>query len=63
MVDIASWCAGYNWNQNCCKCIAAHESGGNSHAVKPNYNGTLFVGILPIPPSYWPACNNGNPPC
>jgi hypothetical protein len=31
-VDIAAWCSKYTgWDQSCCKCIAAHESGGNAH--------------------------------
>lgn len=32
IVDIAAWCSKYTgWDQSCCKCIAAHESGGNAH--------------------------------
>ena len=45
MVDIATWCSKYTWNQNCCKCIVSHESGGNAHAVNYNANGSSDVGL------------------
>lgn len=46
--DIATWCAKHSWNQNCCKCIVSHESGGNAHAVNHNTNGSDDVGLWQI---------------
>jgi hypothetical protein len=48
MEDIATWCAKYSWNQNCCKCIVSHESGGNAHALNYNTNASTDVGLWQI---------------
>lgn len=48
MQDIATWCAKYSWNQNCCKCVVSHESGGNAHALNYNSNGSTDVGLWQI---------------
>ena len=48
VVDIATWCAKYSWNQNCCKCIVSHESSGNANAMNYNTDHTTDVGIWQI---------------
>ncbi len=61
--DIASWCSKYNWNQNCCKCIVSHESGGNANAMNYNTNGTFDVGLFQINHINWAGCSGGSAPC
>ncbi len=63
MADIGEWCGKYGWNQACCRCIVSHESGGNSHAMLFNTNGSYDVGFWQINDFNWNACNGGNPPC
>ena len=46
-VDVSEWCAKYNWNQNCCKCIILHETGGNANAMNYSNNGSTYIGL------YW----------
>jgi hypothetical protein len=48
ILDSATWCAKYSWNQNCCKCIIAHESSGNAHNVNFNTDKTTDVGLWQI---------------
>jgi hypothetical protein len=48
VLDIATWCSKHTWNQNCCKCIVSHESGGNAHVVTYNTNGSSDVGLWKI---------------
>ena len=48
MVDIASWCSKYSWNQACCKCIVSHESGGNANALNYNSNASTDAGLWQI---------------
>lgn len=48
MQDIATWCSKYSWNQNCCKCIVSHESGGNANALNYNTNASTDVGLWQI---------------
>lgn len=48
VVDIATWCAKYSWNQNCCKCIVSHESSGNAHAQCHNTNNSDDIGVWQI---------------
>jgi|688.fasta_scaffold1206719_1 hypothetical protein len=48
VLDIAAWCAKYSWNQNCCKCIVSHESGGNANALNYNSNASTDVGLWQI---------------
>lgn len=63
-VDIDSWCSQYDgWSQECCQCIAQHESGGDSHACNANTNGSIDVGLWQINSSNWSSCSGGNPPC
>jgi hypothetical protein len=62
MQDIACWCQQYSWNQNCCKCIVSHESGGNANAMNYNPNSTFDVGLFQINQAHW-GCNGGNHPC
>ena len=63
MADITGWCAKYNWNQACCKCIVSHESGGNAHAMLYNTNNTYDVGFWQINQVNWGQCNGGSAPC
>lgn len=60
--DIATWCAKYNWNQKCCKCIIAHGSGGNANYMEFN-SGFTTLGMWAISMGYWGSCNGGKPPC
>jgi len=48
ILDINAWCAKYNWNQACCKCIVSHESSGNSNSMNYNTNNTFDVGLWQI---------------
>ena len=48
LLDIATWCAKYQWNQNCCKCIVSHQSAGNQNALTHNPNGSTDVGLWQI---------------
>ena len=61
--DISGWCAKYGWDQNCCRCIVSHESGGNANAMLFNTNGSYDVGFWQINDFNWGQCNGGNPPC
>ena len=51
------------WSQTCCRCIADHESGDNSHAANYNTNGTFDIGFWQINDIHWGACNDGSAPC
>ena len=31
ILDLSAWCAAYNWDQYCCKCIFSRLSGGNAN--------------------------------
>jgi hypothetical protein len=59
MEDITAWCAKYNWDQSCCKCIVSHESGGNAHQMNYNINGSTDVGLWQINNINWGSCSNG----
>lgn len=48
IVNISVWCARYSWNQNCCKCIVSHESGGNANAMSYRSYGAFSVGLMQI---------------
>eukprot|EP01034_Spumella_vulgaris_P031357 gene31357-38733_t len=62
--DITHWCAQYSgWNQAQCQCIMKHESGGNSHAMNGNSNGSMDVGLWQINTMNWGQCNGGAAPC
>jgi hypothetical protein len=63
MQDIGAWCAKYNWNQACCKCIVSHQSGGNANALFYNPNGSVNVGLWQINGANWYPCNEGRAPC
>ena len=65
IVDIALWCSKYTWDQNCCKCIVSHESGGNSNYLHyNNFNGSYDLGLFTINSMAWNNCNSGrDPPC
>jgi hypothetical protein len=63
VVDIATWCSKYSWNQACCKCIVSHESGGNAHALNYNTNGSTDVGLWQINTVNWGQCSGGHAPC
>lgn len=65
IVDIATWCAKYTWDQNCCKCIVSHESNGNANYLfYHNFNGSYDLGLFTINSGFWNNCNSGrNPPC
>jgi hypothetical protein len=63
MVDIPTYCSKHTWNQSCCKCIASHESGGNSNAMNYNTNNSFDVGLFQINSINWPGCNSGHAPC
>ncbi|KAJ3451102.1 lysozyme-like protein [Anaeramoeba flamelloides] len=63
-VDISSWCSKYSgWSQECCKCIAEHESSGNIHACNKNTDASIDVGLWQINSRNWDACNGGKAPC
>jgi len=63
-VDINSICSQYSgWDQQCCRCIVSHESGGNAHAVNQNSGGSLDVGVFQINSANWGACSGGQAPC
>jgi len=62
-VDIAAQCARGPWNQACCECIIRHESGGNSHALNENSNGSFDVGLWQVNSMNWGVCNGGHAPC
>ncbi len=63
-VDVNHWCAQYSgWNQNCCRCIMSHESGGNGHAANYNRDGTFDVGMFQINKRNWASCSGGHAPC
>jgi len=64
---IANVCAGYSWNQACCKCIVSKESGGNLNAVGQNSGVSASykydVGLFQVNSFNWNACNGGAAPC
>ncbi|KRX00650.1 Lysozyme-like domain [Pseudocohnilembus persalinus] len=62
-LDINNWCAQHDWDQQCCQCIVQHESGGNSHAMNENTDGSYDVGLWQINDYNWGVCNSGNIPC
>jgi hypothetical protein len=64
VVDIANWCAKFNWNQKCCQCIVTKESEGNANAV--HRSGSSYnVGLWQINSVNWAQCNGDSraPPC
>jgi hypothetical protein len=63
MQDISAMCAKYSWDQNCCKCIVSHESGGNAHALNYNSNGSTDAGLWQINNVNWGQCSEGKAPC
>jgi len=63
VVDTAYWCAQYNWDQTCCKCIADAESKGNANAINYNVDKSYDVGLWQINSRNWAQCNGGKAPC
>ena len=46
--DIATWCAKYTWNQNCCKCIVSKLSAGNANFITHLPNGSVNAGLWQV---------------
>ncbi len=64
MQDMSFWCSKYNWNQNCCKCIMSHESGGNANTMSwMTTTNNFYIGLFLIDPGVWGKCSSGKPPC
>jgi len=62
--DVPTACAQFTgWDQECCRCIVRHESGGNLNAVNENSGGSYDVGLWQINSGNWAACAGGATPC
>ena len=62
--DVAAYCGKFDgWSQECCKCIANAESGGNAHAENYNDNGSFDIGLYQINDVNWNSCSGGKAPC